>query len=213
MPNHCESDLYIYGPVEERMRLARHVAGLPPLPSPKDVRVGTDEDELLTSFRIANNTKDQLPVDPPSLDSTDVLFDCNTIIPYPEKYKRLDDAALKWEEDARVKREQGLEVSWSDRPTDGFNQGGYEWCCANWGTKWGVYQVVRKIRKTSLFYSFQSAWAPPEPVIRKLAQMFPKLRLKLKYFEMGAAYQGILELQGEEEINNWSGDYHGRRGG
>jgi len=196
------------------MRLARHVAGLPPLPEPKDVTVGTDDDELLTSFRIADNTKDQIPVDPPSLDSTDVLFDCNTIIPYPEQYRKLDEAAQKWEENAREAAENGgPQFNWSDRPTDGFNQGGYEWCCANWGTKWGVYQVRREFRKTSLFYSFQTAWSPPEPVIRELAKMFPKLRLKLKFFEQGAAYQGVLELKGEEEITYWTGDYRGHRGG
>lgn len=209
MPNHCESDLYIYGPAEERMRLARHVAGLPPLPEPKPVAVGTDEDELLTSFRIADNTKDQIPIDPPGLDSTEVLFDCNTIIPYPEEYRVLDEAASEWDEKAR----NGEKLNWSDRPKDGFNQGGYEWCCSNWGTKWGVYQVRRELRKTSLFYSFQSAWSPPEPVIRKLATMFPKLKLKLKFFEMGAAYQGVLVLQGEEELEYWTKDYHGSRGG
>lgn len=53
-------------------------------------------------------------------------LETNKFIPYPRKFRILDRAA------AKVLKRTGKHTS------DGFNQGGYEWCCKNWGTKWGI---------------------------------------------------------------------------
>lgn len=93
----------------------------------------------------------------------------------------------------------------------------YGWSIANWGTKWNACDgsVLRdnKKRRRSVALSFSTAWSPPVPVITALIEKFPKLQFKLKYWECGACYQGV--LAGEEGVvtEDESGDYHGRRGG
>ena len=207
MPNHCENDLYIYGPKKERIRLARHVAGLPQL---SETPEETDLYEELTSFRIPKYLQKQDKITKVStLEDTEIIFDYGTIIPYPTCYQKLDDAAAAWDKKSRA---NGI-YDWSKRPRDGFNQGGCDWCRANWGTKWNAYNIIREFRIKSLFYSFQSAWSPPIPVITRLAQIFPQLRIKLKYFERGMAYKGIFEVQGNRIIQESYSDYHGSRGG
>lgn len=46
----------------------------------------------------------------------------------------------------------------------------YEWCIANWGTKWNAYTV--KEEDVDII-TFETAWSSPDPVIRKLSEMYP----------------------------------------
>ncbi len=70
-------------------------------------------------------------------------LDCDKVIPYPEKYMQMDALREEWnavhcdETGWRLKPE--FESQNLQRPSDGFNSGGYEWCCSAWGTKWGTY--------------------------------------------------------------------------
>jgi hypothetical protein len=43
----------------------------------------------------------------------------------------------------------------------------YEWNCANWGTKWNA---TRTKRITNTIVRFDTAWATPYPVMKKLAE-------------------------------------------
>ena len=94
------------------------------------------------------------------------LFDFNTIIPYPQIYRDMDKRAEEYREklnaiakDDPERREKlealgaeyGVEpgVSWIK---DGYNSGGYEWCCDNWATKWNathVHHHPRRLIQTS----------------------------------------------------------------
>lgn len=98
----------------------------------------------------------------------------------------------------------------------------YDWCVDNWGTKWDATNVNvtdtnvetkkgKSLKKVCI--SYDTAWAPAIPVVRKLAELFPKCLVKLRYFECGAAFQGILKLKGKEELQNWEGHYSGGLGG
>lgn len=50
----------------------------------------------------------------------------------------------------------------------------YDWCCQNWGTKWNA-------GNTEAFgndaVTFETAWCSPEPVIKKLSEMYPDKRI------------------------------------
>ena len=147
-------------------------------------------------------------------------FDFNKIIPYPEHFKQRDDdaSATKPTEVAAFIEKYG------DR-NDGYNSGGYTWCCDNWGTKWNAYEVVR--RDYSLF--FQTAWAPPKPVIVALAKLFPDVTFHLEFFEHGMEFAGGFTCFGrcdyEEEyedepfsagkvVREWyTNEYKGSKGG
>jgi hypothetical protein len=143
-------------------------------------------------------------------------FDFNRFLPYPEPYSRLDAEARRWHE--AHKDDKDMNARWSERPKDGFNSGGHEWCVKNWGTKWNAY----RIRPTDLVafgdeaesgYSFDTAWSPPLPVVKKASAMFPDLVFTLRYFERGMEFNGIYRCKGGEVERSESGPYFGDRGG
>lgn len=51
----------------------------------------------------------------------------------------------------------------------------YEWCIAHWGTKWNACDVDDNDLPYSI--TFQTAWSFPYPVIQKLSEMFPEVKI------------------------------------
>lgn len=86
--------------------------------------------------------------------------------------------------------------------------GWYHWRVANWGTKWNVGEVVDVVEKspTEVSYRFDTAWTPPEPLVRFLAEKFNALSFELKYVERGAGFAGHLVLEAGAEISHQEGD-------
>ncbi len=75
----------------------------------------------------------------------------------------------------------------------------YEWSCHFWGTKWDCYEITFKKEKDPILdqmahafagknkkgvvfgrvlYTFQTAWSAPHPVVKKIAEEYPNLRIK-----------------------------------
>jgi len=94
-----------------------------------------------------------------------------------------------------------------------YGKVGYDWCIKNWGTKWGFYKIELQEEDGELFYTFQTAWSPAEPVIKKMAEMFPELTFELRYFEQGMGFNGILRIEKGRIVAQKSGEYFGDRGG
>ena len=96
---------------------------------------------------------------------------------------------------------------------DGFNSGGYKWCCENWGTKWGICnaEVVQEFleRISHIDYCFDTAWSPPLPVVLKMSEMFPGLRFILRYFECGCAFNGVYICEKGEVVEDLQAAYSG----
>jgi len=62
----------------------------------------------------------------------------------------------------------------------------YNWSCAHWGTKWNAYSVVcGKARDGEAVIHFETAWAPPLPVLDALAAKFPSLCFRLIWCDEG----------------------------
>ena len=152
----------------------------------------------------------------------DCLLSANKFIPYPKEFDEQDKKAKEQDE----KRNRLIEELKGEKDAyekalekfpyikDGYNSGGYSWCVKEWGTKWGCYDVKLEIdTNDELFYQFNSAWSPPEPLIKKMSKMFPDLNFELRYFECGMGFNGILEVEGGKVIQYLSGDYFGNRGG
>lgn len=157
-------------------------------------------------------------------------FDCDKVIPYPEKFKQMDEeskafsfwstSADGFSEEKREELRKAYEAK-CGTTNDGFNAGGYDWCVHNWGTKWGAYEVeVYQHPKRGTCITFKSAWSPPTPVIRKLFKLFPTLHFEHEYFECGAGYCGAMSYYpdaiqyGDDPVREWSTDnYAGNRGG
>lgn len=54
----------------------------------------------------------------------------------------------------------------------------YEWCWNAWGTKWNSYGYEERFPPNGgNKLVFQTAWEAPHPVIEKMAQMFPAVRI------------------------------------
>lgn len=138
-------------------------------------------------------------------------LDFNRFIPYPEKFRRLDEATREWERD----HPRG---DWRERPKDGFNSGGYEWCWKHWGTKWNAGRVETDSLLTwgedgEVELHFSTAWSPPLPVIRKASEKYPELQFELRYFERGCGFNGLYRCRAGEVLDDESGPYFGNRGG
>lgn len=124
--------------------------------------------------------------------SDDSDFDFNNVIPYPEKWKNLDEVARRWDES----HERG-EPRLKKRPKDGFNLGGYDWCALNWGTKWNANSpYVSKMSDRKYIIQFYTPWGPPYLIVDSLMQKFPELTFSLKYHVPGMRNSGTMNKNG-----------------
>jgi hypothetical protein len=91
----------------------------------------------------------------------------------------------------------------------------YQWSLANWGTKWGVFDVrePEMLSSTRAVYRFDTAWSPPVPLVEAAARKYPSLTFDLRFWEGGCAFKGRLKVKGDEVIEDWTGHYNGSRGG
>ena len=148
------------------------------------------------------------------------ILDVDKFIPYPQEFKKLDKKAKEYQEKLKTLPEEIKK----DMPywiKDGFNSGGHQWCIENWGTKWGICNAELENADYAsadsilyeLEYTFDTAWSPPTPVVKKMSEMFPSLTFTLKYFDGSMGFNGRYTCKNGEVIENLSGDYFGDRGG
>ena len=91
----------------------------------------------------------------------------------------------------------------------------YEWCCTNWGTKWGdcqthfVQEDLTGSEEDSLkkvMLRFDTAWSPPIEGMDVVATKYPDIMFDLRYWEPGMGFQGYKiygsgECQGEATMD------------
>lgn len=183
MPNWCENKLFVEGAEEELEKFKKKAEG----------KTRHGEEQVLNE---------------------------ESFIPYPQEFKKLDEERARLEVEYNQKmKDDGFEemsekekVEWNKKNphpmslvTDGFNSGGYEWCVTNWGTKWGFCHPKLEYEDTEcLEYTFDTAWSPPIPLVKKMGEMFPKLKFTLKYEEPGMNFEGRLIMDGGEESEDIS---------
>lgn len=92
----------------------------------------------------------------PVIEDMDYMIDFNKIIPEPSFESDCPD-------EYKVNKESRVELL-KDKPWFDW----YKWRIANWGTKWGAYDSYTKIGETYILFVFNTAWAPPMPIIYKL---------------------------------------------
>ena len=69
----------------------------------------------------------------------------------------------------------------------------YHWCIANWGTKWDVSERdIEYMDDEILELTFSAAWSPPEPICKRLREMFPESSFSWFYDEPGMEVAGYL---------------------
>jgi hypothetical protein len=72
----------------------------------------------------------------------------------------------------------------------GYNNEGYNWCVANWGSKWHETDFFLKRFDFYVELNFVSAWEPPLVGYLSISNMFPELIFSCVYDEPGLCFMG-----------------------
>jgi hypothetical protein len=103
----------------------------------------------------------------------DSEFDFNTVIPMPAEVR-----------DSGNRNARGI-PDW------------VEWSCENWGTQWNACRsCIMEGEDGGLLCCFKTAWTPPEPVWRKLGELFPTLTFELEVSSLESDFAGKGSIRG-----------------
>jgi len=145
-------------------------------------------------------------------------FDFNKILPYPKKYANRDRDCQRYEELMARKQTKGLtqkdtkeamiikfkyDINGNAIVTDGYNSGGYEWCCNNWGTKWNAREASLDEGDRCLDYSFDTPWGAPMPVFLALSNLFPNLTFDIHNTYEGSDEEKDIVLKDGRKVNGY----------
>lgn len=145
-------------------------------------------------------------------------FDLGKVIPYPDKYQRMDQRSRLFTidlEKAVTEEEKKIVCLKYDVPEetiwlpDGYNKGGYTWCVKNWGTKWNAGNIDIAAEGNWAEISFETAWSPPTPIIYVLGKKFPMLSFCLHCEEPGNNFEGDFEVNGGVITRDETREYKG----
>ena len=89
-------------------------------------------------------------------------------------------------------------VSFSEQKKNPYNW--YDWNIENWGTKWDACDSELDKREGGFGWKFQTAWSPPDPVIKVIINLCVERQLSLSYFfEEEQGWGGTVELEANGE--------------
>jgi hypothetical protein len=80
-------------------------------------------------------------------------------------------------------------------------EGWYQWCVGNWGTKWNAYDGT----SNESCVMFCTAWAPPLPIIKRLAELTGETFV-LDYLEEGEGFGGRYTAGPEDDNDEYYDD-------
>ena len=140
-------------------------------------------------------------------------FSFNSIIPMPEDIRRTTspNKILTTEEevDAHNKKQtEDYTYAQTQEQVDVLKEkygvtNWYDWSIKNWGTKWDITDDdATTIDYTEgddmVWYTFDTAWCPPEAIYQHLVEQFPKLDISWHYHEPGMEMTGYLNKPSPE---------------
>ena len=124
----------------------------------------------------------------------------NLIVPMPQEL--IDTVCGSVAEDKRDAHKAQMEanVAKFGYPT------WYEYAHANWGTKWDACELYYEADNKGATLWFDTAWAPPMPIYKKLEDM--GFEVEATYCEQGMGYAGWYTKGEDHEhaISFWSGE-------
>ena len=119
----------------------------------------------------------------------------NQILPIPD-FKNIPNEKGELPKLEQMKNPKG-EIMWETYNfPDGKNDDRwFHWNNTNWGTKWDITadQVELELEDSEMLeVSFDTAWSPPEPICKRLREMFPESSFSWFYDEPGMEFAGYL---------------------
>ena len=126
---------------------------------------------------------------------TEEIVGLNHLFPCPEE---LSNTVSGWlgdgEEQKKLEKQQKANIKKYG------HKDWYDWCCANWGTKWGAsdfdwtssFDKNDKVEVDAKYINayFQSAWSPAEGLVKEISKQFPTLVFSIVYTEESDAVVG-----------------------
>lgn len=119
-------------------------------------------------------------------------LDFNQVIPCPQELYETESMGLPSEHPNRAAYEARCAAN---KAKYGYETW-YEFCCEEWGTKWNACDAAIVDKETTNYvdYVFNTAWAPPTPVIVKMSKDWPSLLFKHMAVEEFGSFEPVLEL-------------------
>lgn len=198
MPNWCHNTLTVSG---EADALAVFVE-----------KVKTEEQPLTFAAIVPPPSEEELR----ALETHKPCTMCGAVGTLPESEEQAAQVGARWYDWMVVGGPRGDDRSCNVCRGSGEERvgepGWYEWRCEHWGTKWDAafedsgpfigmgtesmdvelskQSQVATITPTVAVYKFDTAWAPPEPVIEAASEQHPELEFVLRFAEIGEGYAG-----------------------
>src|SRR6056297_966619 len=113
------------------------------------------------------------------------FLDFDKIIPTT---KSEEEAHKEW-----LKADEKTKKRYRDEKAFWFDQFGVDWRVKHWGIKWNPEINEPHYYKDDLYYSFSTAWADPNGIVRQLIINHPELEFHLEYEEWGELFKGDLK--------------------
>ena len=116
----------------------------------------------------------------------------NTLFPIPD-FKNIPNEKGELPKIEQMKNPDGSILWETFNFPDGKNDDRwYHWCISNWGTKWepDILDVDGDQDSEMLEITFNTAWSPPEGVVEKMREKYPKLTFQCFYDEPGCEIAG-----------------------
>lgn len=92
------------------------------------------------------------------------------------------------------------------RSLEGFNNGGYEWCIMNWGTKWPERLLSSYLQDGEWEFIFETAWSPPLKGYTQVSEIFSDLMFVHYYQDEGLLFAGAAVYQNGITIFDYETD-------
>ena len=204
MPNWCENTLEIYGEEEDMQQFYDFFLGQ------DKIQENFSFDAITTMPKALEGTRSPSQIIPQNhydllekfkheidLNSTEKDMQNQTMISKSDnkefsEFESVNEILKQFFLDSN----DGITKETSDRLISeyGFDNW-YDWCNNHWGTKWDIKGDVgiNDIDNETCTLVFNTAWSPPQPIIYKLQEMFPKLQIFGGYLGEGYEYAGVFE--------------------
>lgn len=217
-PNYCDNEVYITGSKDELAKIKVFVKG-----KEKDEDTNKEEEMLFDFDKIVPMPKELMITSGSNVDNCrDIILaekgDLTAIekmLSHPwVREKIMTKEQLLDHLKTKVKAEDMEEAKQSFINEEKYGaKDWYDWSRDNWGTKWNAARPTLCESSRRLVYQFDTAWAPPLPVIKKLSELFPNVTIKIKFYEMGVGFQGTYIFKAGKILSSEDKEYHGHRGG
>ena len=124
-------------------------------------------------------------------------FSFENIVPSPQTIEECPEDYIVHNEEEADKHH----LYWDPaQPKNWFNW--YDWHCKQWGCKWDATVVSVEQNEDSITIFFETPWSPSIPIIAKLIEDNPQLKIECEYFEPGMWFAGTITKEGLKELSD-----------